>query len=64
MISLEISLIPTIVGWLSSRSLILHYYISIQNPTVTSDGVWIYLVKLTKNQKDTFFFANVATSVG
>ena len=29
-----------------------------------SDGAWISLFKLTKNHKDTFFFINVATSVG
>ena len=33
-----------------------HYYISIQNPTKKSDGLWISLFKLTKNHKDTFFF--------
>ena len=41
-----------------------HYYILIQNPTEKSDGAWISLFKLTKNHKDTFFFVNVATSVG
>ena len=29
-----------------------------------SDDAWISLFKLTKNHKDTFFFVNVATSVG
>ena len=33
-----------------------HYYISIQNPTVTSDGAWISLFKPTKNHKVKFFF--------
>ena len=41
-----------------------HYYISIQNPMEKSDGAWISLFKLTKNHNDTFFFVNVATSVG
>ena len=41
-----------------------HYYISIQNPTVTSDSAWIFYFKPTKNHKDIFFFVNVATHVG
>ena len=41
-----------------------HYYISIQNPMVTSDGTWIFSFKSTKNHKDIFFFVNVATHVG
>ena len=32
-----------------------HYYISIQNPTVTSDSAWIFSFKPTKNQKVKFF---------
>ena len=43
---------------------LVHYYISIQNPMEKSDGAWMSLFKLTKNHKDTFFFVNVATSVG
>ena len=35
---------------------IIHYYISIQNPTVTSDGAWIFSFKPTKNHKVHFFF--------
>ena len=35
-----------------------HYYISIQNPTVTSDGAWIISFKPTKNQRVKFFYLN------
>ena len=36
--------------------LFLHYYISIQNPTVASDGAWIFSFKPTKNYKVKFFY--------
>ena len=32
-----------------------HYYISIQNLMVASDGAWIFSFKPTKNHKDFFF---------
>ena len=35
-----------------------HYYISIQNPTVFSDGAWIFYFNSAKNKEDNFFFWN------
>ena len=35
-----------------------HHYISIQNPTVFSDGAWIFYFNSAKNQEDNFFFWN------
>ena len=35
-----------------------HYYILIQNPTVFSDGAWIFYFNSAKNQEDKFFFWN------
>ena len=40
-----------------------HYYISIQNPMVFSDGAWIFSFNRAKNQKDNFFFWNGGISV-
>ena len=40
------------------------YYLSLLQFDPKYDGAWISLFKLTKNYKDTFFFVNVATSVG
>ena len=34
----------------------IHYYILIQNPTVFSDGAWIFYFNSAKNQEDNFFF--------